>query len=1320
MSQAAQSSFAAAPGVVIAERFTLKRQAGRGGMGFVYQADDRLTGRTVALKLMHGTASLELVRRFSREARLLSELNHPGIVAYVADGLTESGQPFLAMEWLEGEDLEQRLERQPLTLSETWKLFRRLVEVLAIAHDRGIVHRDIKPSNLFLRGGRLEDVVLLDFGLARAAEASRAITGNAAVMGTPGYMAPEQATHQRALSPRADIFSLGCVLYECLTGQVPFRAPHLAAVLAKILFSEPPPLHSVRPELPSSLQALLDVMLAKKPEQRFADARHLLQALNEWGPLPEVRSPTLPPRAATGLAAAEQQLVSVLLATPQVLWGDTITVNPEEAERDREKLELWRRQLESSGARAVLMADSSLLATFLLERGTATDQAALAAHCALSLKERWPESSVVLTTGLSLRDKSMPVGEVMDRAGDFLRRFEGAQSPAPQVMVDATTAGLLGPRFQLDKIQSGVFQLLSERLWADESRPLLGRPTPCVGREQELALMEVAFNACLEDCSSRALLITAAAGMGKSRLRHEFTRRLEHRGQPMLVLLGRADPMNVGSAYGLLGQALRQLCGVVEAEPLEVRREKLARRISRYLMPEEMTETVAFLGELCGVPFPAEGNPRLRAAREDAREMSARVARAMVAFLRAELSQGPVLLVLEDLHWSDSATVKLVEDVLGELAESPLMVLALARPEVKEQFPGLWARYLQEVVLRSLSQKAGARLVHEVLGAQVPEEVVARLVEQSAGNALFLEELIRGLAEGEGEQTPGTVLAMLQSRLQRLEPSLRRVLLAASLFGRTFWAGGVKTLHEHEEEFSSEEVGRSLRRAVELELVQAQPNSRFPAEVEYRFRHALVRDAAYGLVPDSHKVVGHHLAGAWLERAGEQDPLVLAEHYQRGQQKERAVHFFTQAGDWLLERQDLLGAQQCLEAALALAPSGPALEGIQSLQGAVTLWMEDFEQFYTVGGEVLPVPAPGSAAWSRMIGGLILSCAQSDRARTVADLAPRLLAGAPEAGNVIPYAELASSLICMTSWYGQRHEALAVLARVEAVGAAERVRDTRGWGWLCCARGFFEYFHEAQPWQSWLQAEEALRTFRQEAPVQSLAAAWSLKGLTLSALGDLPTAIEAMTEGMEEARRAGQAQAHGFLQAHLAVLLSGSAVPAHQEEARHRALSTLDKEKVNQLHIGLAHVALAKVSLAQGSLTEAQEHAVQACEALRVFGPFQLLARTVLCNTLLAQRRAAEARAEAEQTRRLLERLGGTGVASVGTWLVLAEAGVAVNDTAAAEGALRHALRCLRLRAGDVPDATVRERFLRQVPEHARVLELAHQWWGEGLEGVRA
>ncbi|HEX8703930.1 MAG TPA: serine/threonine-protein kinase, partial [Myxococcaceae bacterium] len=255
-------------GTLVAGRFAVRRMAGRGGMGLVYEAQDTQSGRTVALKLMNGAGDSEAVRRFTREARVLAELDHPGIVAYVAHGETEDGQPFLVMEWLEGEDLSQRLARQPLSFSEVLLVQRLVAEVLAAAHSKGIIHRDIKPSNLFLCGGKVESLKLLDFGLARVEASSQPITGSKMMLGTPGYMAPEQVSNQEDITPAADIFSLGCVLYECLSGQPPFRAPHMAAVLAKILYTDPVPLRALRPELPIALQELVNRMLAKDPARR--------------------------------------------------------------------------------------------------------------------------------------------------------------------------------------------------------------------------------------------------------------------------------------------------------------------------------------------------------------------------------------------------------------------------------------------------------------------------------------------------------------------------------------------------------------------------------------------------------------------------------------------------------------------------------------------------------------------------------------------------------------------------------------------------------------------------------------------------------------------------------------------------------------------------------------------------------------------------------------------------------------------------------------------------------------------------------------------
>ncbi|HEX8704743.1 MAG TPA: serine/threonine-protein kinase, partial [Myxococcaceae bacterium] len=434
------------PGSMLAGRFTLEALAGRGGMGSVYRARDSQSGKIVALKLLHPVEQREAMHRFSREAELLSELRHPGIVSHVAHGLLGPGQPFLAMEWLEGEDLARRLARQPLTLPETLALMRRVAEALATAHLHGIIHRDLKPSNLFLRNGRPEDVVMLDFGLARRTLPSQALTGSHVVLGTPGYMAPEQASGQGEVLPSADIFSLGCVLYECLTAQPPFSAPHFAAVLAKILFAPPTPLRTLRAELPETLQVLVDRMLAKDPHQRVPDASHLLSLLPYPDSMPDIEglSPTRVQRRDSPMQAS-QQLVTILLAAPPT------RVEPEALEPRRTMRDELREMLSTQRAQVELLADGSLVATLLAGRGgTATDQAALAARCALMVKERWPELGVVLVTGRGVINEHLPVGEAMDRAGQLLQQF-GQREASPHVVLDEVTAGLLSAGFQLDR-----------------------------------------------------------------------------------------------------------------------------------------------------------------------------------------------------------------------------------------------------------------------------------------------------------------------------------------------------------------------------------------------------------------------------------------------------------------------------------------------------------------------------------------------------------------------------------------------------------------------------------------------------------------------------------------------------------------------------------------------------------------------------------------------------------------------------------------------------------------------------------------------------
>ncbi|MCC7541896.1 MAG: protein kinase [Deltaproteobacteria bacterium] len=272
-------------------RFVVERRAGEGGMGAVYRAIDLATQRPVALKVLLTAHREQQTSRFEREAQLLAELSHPGIVRYVAHGLTARGGLYLAMEWLEGEDLGSRLRARGLTTEETVRLADRVADALGYAHSRGVVHRDIKPSNLFLVGGDLDGVRIIDFGVASAAS-GMSLTRTGTGIGTPGYMSPEQVRGARDVTPAADVFALGSVLYECLAARPAFVGDNVLALLAQLLHEDVPRLSTLVPGLAPPLEDLVHRMLDKAPAMRPANGHAVLAALRAIA----AGSPELGPR----------------------------------------------------------------------------------------------------------------------------------------------------------------------------------------------------------------------------------------------------------------------------------------------------------------------------------------------------------------------------------------------------------------------------------------------------------------------------------------------------------------------------------------------------------------------------------------------------------------------------------------------------------------------------------------------------------------------------------------------------------------------------------------------------------------------------------------------------------------------------------------------------------------------------------------------------------------------------------------------------------------------------------------------------------------
>jgi serine/threonine protein kinase len=253
---------------------------GTGGMGVVFHAEDLHLRRPVALKVMRPSlaASAEFHRRFLREARLAAAIDHEHIVTVYQVG-EDRGVPFLAMQLLRGQTLEQQLERTGgrLPLPEVLRVGREIAEGLAAAHARGLVHRDIKPANVWLEEGRGR-VRIVDFGLARGDEPDAQLTQVRAVIGTPAYMAPEQAS-SAAVDARCDLFSLGAVLYRAATGKAPFGELDTLSVLSALATRTPVPPHRVVSSLPRMFSGLVMRLLAKDPADRPQSAREVVEAI---------------------------------------------------------------------------------------------------------------------------------------------------------------------------------------------------------------------------------------------------------------------------------------------------------------------------------------------------------------------------------------------------------------------------------------------------------------------------------------------------------------------------------------------------------------------------------------------------------------------------------------------------------------------------------------------------------------------------------------------------------------------------------------------------------------------------------------------------------------------------------------------------------------------------------------------------------------------------------------------------------------------------------------------------------------------------------
>ncbi len=829
-------------GDVISDRFVVGKLAGKGSMGAVYQAHDRATGKPVAIKVL-AEHDADALRRFDHEIHVLSELAHPHIVQHVAHGVTKKGTPYLVMEWLEGQSLAARLQEQRLTPKDALELATHIASALAAAHARGIVHRDIKPSNVFLVNHSVHAARVLDFGVAQAPISDSRVTRTGGVVGTPGYMAPEQVQglRQRA-SPRADVFSLGAVLFECLTGRRAFEGDDVMSILARVLREEAPRVRTFLPDVPEELDTLVAHMLSRVPEARPGNGAQVHRALQQVGRRIS-KSPHDEPRGSRLHTEFENRLQCVVVAAAieEIAGGHstpTLRTTLSPARWD----ELQRVALRD-GATISEFAGGGLLVRLHGSDGLLSR----AARCALAVSHIVEGFRIALMTGCADESRELPYADLIGRAIESLGyadRHRGVRG----VRLDEITAFLLDSHFEVVGCKDAP-RLIEERNDLGSPRRLCELPTPFVGRTRELETLVDFLGESLRDGNAATALVVAHAGMGKSRLGAEALAELRRRIPNLTVAFARAEITS--APHSVLMAVVRSILHIT----VETSASRIRMGLSRAL-PGTRDASLALLTQLL-VEEGADGSSRRTADQE----------RQTWLDLLGGLVRGrSLLVVLEDAQWADEASMELLHDALAQIDMQPFAVMALARPEIREQRFGLFQRRdVQEMRLGPLSAKACTQFASTFLPDQ--EELGKNIAAQSEGHPIFLEELIRTAKnDGAPRLTTETLLAVHGPQISQWPTDALQALRLASLVGETFWFGAVMALLG--DSGTETELRPLFDQFVTSGIIARRRVSRIPNEVEYMFAQASMRLALLMSWTEDDQRLGKNLAKQWLHQRG--------------------------------------------------------------------------------------------------------------------------------------------------------------------------------------------------------------------------------------------------------------------------------------------------------------------------------------------------------------------------------------------------------------------------------------------------------------------
>ena len=783
--------------------YEITEEIGAGGMATVYRAYQPSMDRHVAIKVIRSSILHDsgLRERFQREARLIARLEHPHLLpVYDFDG--ESDPPYIVMRYLEGGTLKQVEQRGGIPRDEILHVLRQLAGALDYAHRQGVVHRDLKPSNVMI--DREGNAFLTDFGIARSAGKDKDLTGTGLMIGTPGYMAPEQARGDGQTDKAADVYSLGVLAFEALTGSPPYEHESGFEVILAHMNAPIPKASERNGELPKTVDPIFERALAKQPADRFPTATGFVEAL--------ARALRIKPSDAPTALKSMTQTISVdqlaKLAAAKSDRETPSTGTPSDQQRQMTALALDVKDLTAilyeSGAdaervRGTVNALWTSFGEIAKENGgvihSRTDDAGLilwgrdrareddpenAIRAALAMRDRTrAESRKVLGASWEPTEESplpfvagITTGPVLLERESNSGSYTASGAPitlAARLREAAPPGGILAAHETFTLVR-GVFNFLQQdalrvrgrkdplevylvttakpRAFRLRAMGIEGVETRMIGREIELRLLQEAMSLTLEDGETQVVTVVGEAGVGKSRLLYEFNSWIDLQEQVVWFFEARGTQPSMLQPYSLARDLFSFRFRILDSDPLAQVHEKFVKGVAEFL-GHGSERKAQFIGQLVGFDF--TGVPEVAAAIQDGEAFRRTAQGYLGEFFTTASQTNPVMLLIEDIHWADDRSLDLINNLVRDNTDLPLFVLCMARPSLYERRPqwGEGQRFHERIQLEPLSQLSSRRLVRELLKhvPEVPTALRDLVVDRADGNPFYIEELIKALID---------------------------------------------------------------------------------------------------------------------------------------------------------------------------------------------------------------------------------------------------------------------------------------------------------------------------------------------------------------------------------------------------------------------------------------------------------------------------------------------------------------------------------------------------------------------------------------------